>query len=463
MQDHSDSPLAAAAARLSQTPIPLAAILSDLCAGLQLSGASLTTGKGLDAHSLASCGDTTGPSRLWELPTATWSGVHLFGADPSASAVAPWVGILSGALARRAQSGGDPTHRLFSAGTLMRMMAHDLRNLLGVFDQNLVFVQQGLEEMEPTVDATVFEDIEQVREASGRVLSYVRRVHELAHILQGPWPPSEGTDLFERGLQGFEGAQEGGIRGRVVVDSRLPEVGLDVTRVQLLATELVDNVRQASATRFRLTATTTPGTDPLVQQWAEGLPPGPRVFLTCEDDGEGMDVFVLARCGEPLFSHPPRSDRAGLGFSLVTAILGAVGGQMAITSARGKGTSVVLALPAANHPATGSGGEVTPLVPHAERLPVAIRLTDTVFRSWVEDTLTAAQFDIVPTVSDAHVLIADRDGADHYLGPPASLFLIGKGWPAGMSRPDAVMPPTPDRDGFIRRLSMAVARRARRS
>ena len=35
---------------------------------------------------------------------------------------------------------------------------------------------------------------------------------------------------------------------------------------------------------------------------------------------------------------------------------------------------------------------------------------------------------------------------------------IGSGWPPGVPRPDAVMMPSPDREGFIRRLSMAVTR-----
>jgi hypothetical protein len=93
---------------------------------------------------------------------------------------------------------------------------------------------------------------------------------------------------------------------------------------------------------------------------------------------------------------------------------------------------------------------------------VALRLAPGDFHDWVVQTLVDAQFEIADTIDSAVVLVADRDGAEQHQGASASLFFIGQGWPAGMGRPDAVMPPQYDRDGFIRRLSMAVARRTRR-
>ena len=96
-------------------------------------------------------------------------------------------------------------------------------------------------------------------------------------------------------------------------------------------------------------------------------------------------------------------------------------------------------------------------------MKVAVRLGDAAFDTWVRKTLDENQFVVVEAISDAAVLVADREGAEQFLGPPTSLLYVGKGWPAGMSRPDAVMAPHPDRDGFIRRLSMAVARRARKA
>ncbi len=458
----STDPLQRAVVRMAEVPVPLDSILSDLCEALALTGASLVTGKGLDSVSLASCGSDKGSRTTLQVPTPVSTVVHLYGPPPSDARVEPWTALLAGALARRAQSSGDPHKRLFSTGTVMRIVAHDLRNLLAVLDQNLSFVQQGLEELQIPRGSTVPEDVEQVKEATERVLGYIHRVHELAHILQGPWPAAPATDVLEHGLRGMQGPLDG-IRGRVRIAPGLPEIRMDDHRVELLASELLSNARHASASRVAFEASSTPPADTLLAQWAAGLPAGPFVYLSCVDDGEGMDVFVLARCGEPMFSHPPRSDRTGLGFSLVQSILGAVGGHMAITSEPGQGTRVVLALPGASHPAPGAGGDISPLIPVQARLHVAVRISDPAYRRWIEETLAQSHFVVDPSVAGADVLIADRDGADEYRGPPTSFLYVGSGWPAGMSRPDAVMAPEPDRDGFIRRISMAVARRSRRT
>ena len=173
-------------------------------------------------RSWASVGLGEGTPSAHELPTAVWTVLHLYGSSAAAAEVRPWLGLLAGALARRKARGTTSDERLFFAGTLMRMMAHDLRNLLGVFDQNLLFVKQELEELAIPKTATAFEDIGQVHEASAHVLRYVQRVHELAHILQGPWANDGANGRFELGLQGREGRQDGGHTIQLQIQDNLP-------------------------------------------------------------------------------------------------------------------------------------------------------------------------------------------------------------------------------------------------
>ncbi|MBO84627.1 MAG: hypothetical protein CL927_04660 [Deltaproteobacteria bacterium] len=468
VSEPSSEPIAAdvllrATRRLADIPVDLRGLLADCCEALGVDGASLIAGKDLDATELSSVGRAEGTPSSHVLPTAVWTVLHVYGRPVSAEEMLPWMGILAGALARRNEGGGHSGQRLFYAGTLMRMMAHDLRNLLGVFDQNLLFVRQELEELAIPKDATAFEDIGQVHEASAHVLRYVQRVHELAHILQGPWPSAPAGQRFELGLLSRDGVHEGGQQIRVQIESDLPEIRMDEHRIELIAEELIQNSVRAGAKRIQVAVSKALHGDPLVLDWKRSLSQGPFVYWTIEDDGEGMDVFVLARCGEPMFSHPPGNERPGLGFSLIQAIMGAIGGQIAVTSVRGQGSRVILAIPAAHHPAPAGNGRIAVLVPESVRLKVAVRLSSEVFAAWVKETLVESQFVLVDAISDAAVLVADRDGAAQFLGPPTSLLYVGKGWPAGMARPDAVMAPQPDRDGFIRRLSMAVARRSRRN
>jgi two-component sensor histidine kinase len=338
------------------------------------------------------------------------------------------------------------------------MMGHDLRNLVSAFDQNLEFVLQSLEEMVPAPPQTVFEDLTQVAGASARVMSYVHRIHQLAHIVQGPWSPVAPDATLGRVLVSMQegGAADGRVRSHVADD--LPDIRVDMNHANVIVKELVDNAQQAGAHHIRLSLCRAEEVHPDLVDWATGLPVGDWVALQCEDDGVGMDAFLLTRCVEPLVFHPDAKDRSGLGFSIIRGVLRAVGGRLGVVSRSGSGTTVVVAIPAAGHPSPGPGGGTRVVVPEASRVRVAVRLDNAGFAEWVRELLGDIQVTVTEDPQIAEVLIADRQGAMAHPGRPCGMFFIGSGWPPGVPRPDAVMMPTPDREGFIRRLSMAVTR-----
>jgi len=67
------------------------------------------------------------------------------------------------------------------------------------------------------------------------------------------------------------------------------------------------------------------------------------VEISIEDSGPGMDAETLARVGEPLFST--KAYGVGLGVSVVKSVLQEHQGSVAIASAPGDGTTVVLRFP----------------------------------------------------------------------------------------------------------------------
>ncbi len=77
---------------------------------------------------------------------------------------------------------------------------------------------------------------------------------------------------------------------------------------------------------------------------------GAEIVLTVEDTGVGIARELLARIGEPFFQAHADYDRhfegAGLGLSLVRGLVGLHGGAVRIQSAPGKGTRVIVRLPA---------------------------------------------------------------------------------------------------------------------
>lgn len=77
------------------------------------------------------------------------------------------------------------------------------------------------------------------------------------------------------------------------------------------------------------------------------------VQITVADAGRGMAGDELAQAFEPFFTTKQASDSLGLGLPVALGIVQAHGGEIRLTSRRGKGTTVKMFLPAYTMPAVG--------------------------------------------------------------------------------------------------------------
>lgn len=73
---------------------------------------------------------------------------------------------------------------------------------------------------------------------------------------------------------------------------------------------------------------------------------GDSFELKVVDHGVGMDEATLRRASEPFFTTKPQGEGTGLGLSIVQGLASKWGAELRIESARGKGTSVAVAIPA---------------------------------------------------------------------------------------------------------------------
>jgi CheY-like chemotaxis protein len=74
-------------------------------------------------------------------------------------------------------------------------------------------------------------------------------------------------------------------------------------------------------------------------------PAGRFVRISVTDTGSGMDAATLARAGEPFFTTKPKGKGTGLGLSMAKGFAEQSGGEFAIASLPGRGTTVSLWLP----------------------------------------------------------------------------------------------------------------------
>ncbi|MCX8125455.1 MAG: HAMP domain-containing histidine kinase, partial [Spirochaetes bacterium] len=69
-------------------------------------------------------------------------------------------------------------------------------------------------------------------------------------------------------------------------------------------------------------------------------------IISITDDGVGMDYDIQQRIFEPFFTTKDKSIGTGMGLSIVYSTITNAGGFIHVESAKGKGTTISLYLPA---------------------------------------------------------------------------------------------------------------------
>ncbi|HKC25096.1 MAG TPA: ATP-binding protein, partial [Thermoanaerobaculia bacterium] len=166
----------------------------------------------------------------------------------------------------------------------------------------------------------------------------------------------------------------------VLVTDLAPDLGrvkADPSQLEHVVMNLAVNARDAMPNGGRLTLHTTNA----VLDGAGGRS-GPHVVLTVIDSGSGMDSQTRARLFEPFFTTKEQGKGTGLGLATSYGIVKQSGGEIAVESAPGSGTTIRVYLPSVDEeiqrptssdgmPALRIGGSETILVVEDEK-PVGI-------------------------------------------------------------------------------------------
>jgi signal transduction histidine kinase/ligand-binding sensor domain-containing protein/ActR/RegA family two-component response regulator len=163
-----------------------------------------------------------------------------------------------------------------------------------------------------------------------------------------------------------------------------------------------------------------------------------HVMLEVQDTGTGMDSQVVARAFDPFFTTKRVGEGTGLGLSICHGIITSHGGQISIDSARGRGTTMRISLPAYRE-ASGAGALTS--VPAAAALEgaasavVADEVDDSPMRPVSASSMSSAAAESAPRSS----LSARGSGASALADAAASLT----GIPAYIesSDPSLAVPP----------------------
>lgn len=242
-------------------------------------------------------------------------------------------------------------HKLEAVGSLAGGIAHEFNNLLQVI---CAYSDFSLKELPP--DSPVQQDMLTVRSAARRARSLTRQL--LSFCRQQPleqrlFDPNVLVAETVELLKPLIGEQ---IELLVECSDTVPCAVGDVGQLQQVLTNLCINARDAMpnggrlliATQMRRSATTAAQRTDAADAVAEQL------VLIVQDTGSGMTPEVKARIFEPFFTTKEPGQGTGLGLSMVYGIVEQHGGSIEVDSTPRVGTTVRVALPAANSKEAGT-------------------------------------------------------------------------------------------------------------
>jgi PAS domain S-box-containing protein len=214
--------------------------------------------------------------------------------------------------------------RLAALGELSAVVAHEVRNPLGVIFNSLGSLRRLLR---PSGDAQVLLDI--VGEEADRLNRIVGDLLDFARPSTLELRPEPLDRVVEEAVGAALAQRPAGIELLRELDPALPPVALDARLVRQAVVNVAINAVQAMPQGGRLTVRTRRE--------------GDAAILEVEDEGVGMTPEVAARMFEPFFTT--KEAGTGLGLSSVAFTVRQLHGTVSVESGPGRGTSITVIVP----------------------------------------------------------------------------------------------------------------------
>ncbi len=230
------------------------------------------------------------------------------------------------------------SQKLEAIGKLTGGVAHDFNNLLSVMSNGLTVLRLRLSNPD---DMRVMEAMERAVTRGATLTQQLLTFARQQPLKQDNYDLNEVLSSFEAVLRR---AVRGSVRFDLLLGTGLPLVLVDAPQVEAAVLNLLVNARDATPDGGRITVST--GVTHLRAQQVGTLPAGRYVTVCVEDTGEGMSADIIARAVEPFFTTKAVGKGTGLGLSHVYGLMHQSGGDLAIVSTPGAGTSVSLYFPA---------------------------------------------------------------------------------------------------------------------
>jgi two-component system, NtrC family, sensor kinase len=228
--------------------------------------------------------------------------------------------------------------KLESLGELSAGVAHEINNPLNCiinFAQLLKDRPGRLERAEIGMVQGIIDEGERITKIVKNLLTFARRdLHDLGAVDVAE-TISNSMSLFGRQLE------MDGIRVEIYLDSPLPVIIGDASRLRQVVVNMISNARNALRDKR--------SGDKLFRITARGIRQGEDEFVAMEflDNGVGIAQEDMDRVFDPFFTTRRESGGTGLGLSLAFGIVQECGGTISLESRKGEFARFLVQIPAA--------------------------------------------------------------------------------------------------------------------
>jgi len=229
--------------------------------------------------------------------------------------------------------------KMEAVGQLTGGIAHDFNNILTIVGGNLELMRRFslAEDVRRLVDAAL-RAVSRGGTLTQHLLAFSRRQHLTPTVVSMNEIAADTGAMLRRIL-----GDSIVVRTELAHDLRLGY--FDPHQLETALLNLAINARDAMPDGGTLLLST--GNACFEYAMSDDAPPGDYLRLAVRDTGVGMSQEVLRRAFEPFFTTKPVGRGSGLGLSMVYGFVKQSGGHIELQSIPGRGTIVVIYLPAA--------------------------------------------------------------------------------------------------------------------
>jgi len=239
--------------------------------------------------------------------------------------------------------------RLASLGQLAASVAHEINNPVnGVL--TLSMLMQRILTDEGIPDGRVPEFRKYLGQITGETTRVGRIVSDLLSFSRRSKPQRAQADLNQIVASTISLISHklalSNVALELVLDERLPSVLCDASQMQQVVLNLVLNAAEATQKKA----------ERRVEVRTRHNAAANTVELEVGDNGEGIPEANLLKIFDPFFTTKPEGKGVGLGLAVLYGIVQSHGGDVAVASSAGKGTTFTVSLPLAPEAAAEEAG-----------------------------------------------------------------------------------------------------------